>query len=255
MFCILAACYETLVYHGHEYSICLHTLEHAPLKGEIYVGGRRMTVFTLEQECEVVIPTLTKTSSSSESEDDDDFLTCRQEETLRHHTNNGPLELMYKARHYKPFTNPYLVFEKVFGHDVFPQPPLLPQHEYDKQQWLEPSTTTATTTTSLPSIWTGSTIRKRDGTLVSTTSRTLHNTRVTKTETTCVDNKGKTHVFVQVTSESVGDLGNGAVNDMPANIIYRSCCQMEDTLLLEHEESSSACSVWPEIMSPCGWSE
>lgn len=239
VFEILAACYETLVYYGNEYNTCLHCLEHTPLKGEIYVGGKRMIVFggSLDDDYEVV-PTLLKASSSSHDDEQSD---CRQQhEDTHRYMREGPLALLYRARHYEPFTNPYDVFEQVFGHAVFARP--TPQEQL--LQWSvfndEPTTTTPS-----PAIWTGSTIKRKDGTVVSFTSRTLLNRRVTRTETTSIDSNGRTRVSVQVTSEELFPAEQDVI------VPKRMCCQstMEDVLL--HEESS-LCS-WPELASPCGW--
>lgn len=188
VFEVLAACYETLVYYRNEYNLCLNSLDHVPLKGEVHVGGKRMTILSFDEDYEVV-PTLSKASSGIISNEAEQELMSIHEEIDR-----GPMELMYKARHYKPFVDPYDIFEQVFGRAVFPRPKRQPN------TWLVVDE--SLTATPAP-IWTGSRIKKRDGTIVSYTCRTFQNIKVTKTETTFVDSKRRPHGHVQVTSEQV----------------------------------------------------
>jgi hypothetical protein len=240
VFQLLAACFETLVYHREYYDALVHIIP--PLKGEILVGGKKMTTFGSQDDCVTALAT----SSSDEEE--------------QHYTSQdtnrmfaGPLALLYKARNYEPFTNPYDVFHSVFGHDVFCRSNL-PQI-----QWLptEP-------TNSSPAVWTGSTTRAKDGTMVSLTSRTLGDRKVTRRETTTFDQLGQRHVHMEVTSEQI--LMVDSMDLLPHNSTchYYSPCMAprhdddDDNVAesrdlesspLQHEEEER-CS-WPE-MPFCG---
>ena len=236
VFEILAACYETLVYHRNEYNTCLHSLNHSPLKGEIHVGGKRMIVFGSVDEDYEVAPALAL-SSSSDSEDD---------EHGRHdEMKEGPMALLYRARHYEPFTNPYDVFEEAFGHAVFPRPTESEQQQHHSNWvvFVEPAA-------QLPAIWTGSTVKRRDGTVVSYRSRVLYSRKVTRIETTSVDEKGRKRVNVQVTSEPVSDVDDAVVSK-------RACKCCPSTAEQISVDEASFCS-WPEmndfdLASPCRW--
>jgi len=236
VFEILAASYETLVDYRDAYNACLHSLDHPPLKGEIHVGGKRMMVLGSMDEDYEVVPTLLR-ASSDESEDDEN----EREQAFRHENTHcmkdSPLELLYRSRHYQAFTDPYDVFEKVCGHAVFARPN---QRRHNK--WIVLDGETATTAPR-PAIWTGSTVKRRDGTVVSFTSRAHFNRKVTKTETTTVDEDGISHVHIQVTSKQVPD---DQYTSVPKSICCRS--SMEDALI----EESSLCS-WPEMASPYSW--
>lgn len=231
VFYILAKCYETLVYHRSEYNACFHNMDHPSLKGEIHVGGKRMMVFggSIDEDYEVV-PTLLKSSTEDDSQQDG--------------MKNGPLAIMYRARHYEPFTDPYDVFDNVFGHSVFTRPP---QQQEPSLQCL---VLDELVTTPSPAIWTESIVKGQDGTVVSVKSRTLGNRKVTRTETTTVDSSGQRRVDVKVSSEEIcsPEEENHAIVVKQG---CQSCCQSFDVV-----EESSFCS-WPEALelrdSTCGW--
>ncbi|KAL3934991.1 MAG: hypothetical protein SGARI_003151 [Bacillariaceae sp.] len=104
----------------------------------------------------------------------------------------GPLAPLHQARNFEPFTDPFVIFEKVFGNPVFPRV---------TQQDLVENSTTLTTTTQIsssnqlalchghkPSGWTGSAHKDPDGlTTVFVSSRIFHDRKITRTETVHLD--------------------------------------------------------------------
>jgi hypothetical protein len=239
VFQVLAACYETLVYHREYYDALVHSAP--PLKGEILVGGKKMTTFRSQEER---VPDL-ETSSSDEEEE--------------HYTSKDtsqlfpcPLALLFKARHYEPFTNPYDVFGSVFGHDVFCRPNL-PQI-----QWLP-----TVPTKSAAAEWTESITKAKDGTVVGLTSRTLGDRRVTRRETTTVDPSGQRHVQIEVFSEQIRMVDSQDVVPHNSPCPWYSLCvaarhddhvaesrDLKSSSLHREEEEEERC-YWPE-MSLCG---
>jgi curved DNA-binding protein CbpA len=143
----------------------------------------------------------------------------------------GPLQLLYRARRWKPFTDPYKVFESVFGTSlgaVTPVPASTPTTTTCNGSEME-KTTPKSKTPSTPSVtntsntitqpWhklerTVSTpkgghtraIRQDDGSLLLLTSRIVHHKRITRCERRWVDpTTGQIHAEVSVTSEVLHD--------------------------------------------------
>ena len=203
VFEILAHCYETLAFYQERFDALLYRLK-PPIKGQIYVGGKRMMETSgwcnIDQRDHV--PALASSSSSDEEESEH----YTHEDTNRMFA--GPLELLFKARGFEPFSDPYDVFESVFGHDVFPRP--TERHV----RWLY-----VPETPPVSAAWTESTITRRDGSVVCLTSRILYDRKLTKTETTRTDSLGQKHVEIHVTSEPVQQ-----VNDSDY-YMSAGCCQ------------------------------
>ena len=57
---------------------------------------------------------------TSTSEDEEEVGPHYTESTTRR-LFGGPLTLLFKARNFEPFTDPYIVFERVFGGPIFPR--------------------------------------------------------------------------------------------------------------------------------------
>jgi hypothetical protein len=91
----------------------------------------------------------------------------------------GPISLLCRARNWEPFTDAFVVFEQVFGTPLFKVDP----QEIGRLPEWQPLRSTRS------SAWTGSSKTKRNGTIVFTTSRVLHNRRLTRTETSKVDHR------------------------------------------------------------------
>uniref|UniRef100_A0A7S1D9P8 Uncharacterized protein n=1 Tax=Cyclophora tenuis TaxID=216820 RepID=A0A7S1D9P8_CYCTE len=101
---------------------------------------------------------------------------------------------MLLARDGRPFSDPYQIFDKVFGARLYgsgireDSPTQQQQRQHHRPQ---------------SSAWTGSSKTLIDGTIVSTTTRVLHDKRLIRTERITVDEKGKKHSQVAVTSEQL----------------------------------------------------
>ena len=106
----------------------------------------------------------------------------------------GPLSMLYRARKWEPFTDPFLLFEELFGHPVFPDLP----HDFGKQQEWKPLRATRSAG------WQGSSHIEEDGSTVYTTTRILHDRRLTRTEAVVEDPRsGVKKTVITVTSEDL----------------------------------------------------
>ena len=118
----------------------------------------------------------------------------------------GPLQLMFRARRWKSFQDPYQVFRTVFGTEVcFGQSPVAAVDAplLDNKQPGSPNDP-KTTEHHHPHMaeWSGTSETLYDGTIVFTTSRTLQDRKLTRTETVWVDPATQMrHSKVHVTSE------------------------------------------------------
>jgi hypothetical protein len=129
----------------------------------------------------------------------------------------GPLAHLYRVRNFEPFTDPFLVFEKVFGSEIF---------KVDKQEigrlkeWMPLRSIR-------PAGWKGSSEKSPDGKrTVFTTSRVLHDRRLTRTETLTVDPMtGKAQSFVTVTSQDMELLVEA--DDVPTRSTWLICYQFD----------------------------
>jgi hypothetical protein len=132
-------------------------------------------------------------TSASGSAEDEAEAHYSQVETKR--LFGGPLSRLYRARNFEPFTDPFVVFEQVFEAQIFK----MSENELGRlKEWMPLRPTRAAG-------WQGSSHTSPDGKSTTfTTSRLLHDRRLTRTETVTVDPvSGKTHCFVTVTAETL----------------------------------------------------
>jgi hypothetical protein len=120
----------------------------------------------------------------------------------------GPISLLCRARNWAPFTDAFVVFEQVFGTPLFKVDP----QEIGRLTGWQPLRTTRS------SAWTGASETKLNGDTVFTTSRVLHNRRLTRTETLKVDHRTglRKSVATTVTAE---DLDGPMDNDAGSNCL------------------------------------
>eukprot|EP00980_Cylindrotheca_fusiformis_P014417 scaffold3840_cov129-Cylindrotheca_fusiformis.AAC.13 len=219
MFEILAACYETLIDEEARRRVDAHlsVVENQRfnrgLAGDLFVGGkligrRALPVVAANNELEI-LPQLVRSdslSSSSSTSSSDvpssplfitsttsvkkvaptrarDSSETTEKQVSEAETENlfggGPLSDLFRARNFKPFGDSFDVFEKVFGSQVFE----VSREEMGSLRTWEPIRDLAT-----PAGWQGSSRRSEDGkTFVFTTSRILHDRRVTRIETITED--------------------------------------------------------------------
>jgi curved DNA-binding protein CbpA len=190
IFRILAACYETLL--DNETRQIYDVLLNSQYKGEVFVGRkniwspvasktkRRDNVdnYGLLSSCrgiadEVDVPALISNSSSDDSLGSLDF---------------EPVSSLWKSHRNQPFSDPYDIFDNVFGSSL-----------YERVQLDDgvPSLNRPP----LASAWKGSSKSLKDGAVVSTTSRVLHDRKLTRTEIITGGGLGRKHTTVTVTSE------------------------------------------------------
>lgn len=188
------------------------------------------------------LPSLIQNSTSTSTTDTANGVAAMHySETETNRLFGGPLQLLYRSRRWKPFTDPFEVFSLVFG---IVNGPLSRPPDKDWAEWkaaaaaaaaalpvVAKSTTTATTTTTTPAVtrcsaaWTGSSETLPDGTVVYTTRRTLNNRIMTRTETVRTDKKtGRKHSFVSVTSETVVVLLNDEDDEHELNAKRQASC-------------------------------
>jgi len=160
------------------------------------------------------LPSLMSSNASSESSDEDALYGPSSEKALV-----GPLWMMLKARQYRPFTDPLVLFERIFGSRIYrSQPPPHPatQQQFSHTASLEVITRAVTEDDwrdddyvdgadivwnkwTSPSNWQSNTTRLPDGTILTTTTRIRDNRRLTRTETVKINKQtGKRETFVTV---------------------------------------------------------
>lgn len=185
-------------------------------------------------------PSLVDHSSASTSEDDDEEAESHYTESTTRRLFGGPLSHLFKARNFEPFSDPYDVFEKVFGSQPFQR---ISRKEIggssssssnlhstsdarkEPTSWMgssassspsakpsivttatgcSPSTgsTSNTSPRSPTAAWKGDSQTSPDGkTTIFTTSRVLHDRILTRTETITRLSPHKTKTHVTVTAE------------------------------------------------------
>jgi hypothetical protein len=183
---------------------------------------------------------------------------------MYHH--GGPLALLYRARHYTPFTDPFAVFEQAFGGRAVLERPMkrlevsigLPLLVRCNDVWECWHTTPPPPP--VAAAWTNCTKIEKDGSIVNITSRTLHGILITKTETKTVDKEGKTRIHIQVTSEPAIDVCTSARQEQhkASQNVCCHCTKMNNNSnnkASQDDDELSLCS-WPELSelsSPCNW--
>ena len=229
-FVIISACYELLQDNDHRqrYDMFVYQLErNFIMGGEILVGGKPLVTipWSSTKEPAIVmdytnvcgttttttttpgdgdasvdaIPALISSSSSTTSSGEGEIHYSEVETTRLY---GGPLELLYKARRWQPFTNPYIVFDKVFGSSVFSQVQIDNTCSSTAitaaAAFVVDGTTEKVPTT--PAVWTATTTTQPDGSIVSTTSRIWMGRKLTRTERIITLKDGKRHSTVHVTA-------------------------------------------------------
>mmetsp|Transcript_31062 Transcript_31062/g.35383 ORF Transcript_31062/g.35383 Transcript_31062/m.35383 type:complete len:314 (-) Transcript_31062:202-1143(-) len=138
---------------------------------------------TSMNEDHLYLPSLIKSYSSEDSDEQ------RELESLV--TSDEPLGLLKISRNKKPFSDPYVLFERIFGSKIYPRS--------DK---FSPNLSVLHHGT-VTSAWTGSTRLLRDGTLRSRTTRVVHDRKLTRTELISKDVDGQKCIHVTVVSEEL----------------------------------------------------
>jgi curved DNA-binding protein CbpA len=139
----------------------------------------------------------------------------------------GPLAHLYRARRWNAFTDPFILFRGVFGSHIFggfhPD-----QIQGPLEQWmpLRPTRNAA---------WMGSSRRLDDGvTTVFTTTRTLHDRRLTRTETVSIDPKTKRlHSVLTVTASDASSTTTKTARPLAQNKGLRQDPPDDDNSSLE----------------------
>lgn len=144
------------------------------------------------------LPSLVNASTSGSDEVAEEHYSQAETDRLF----GGPISLLCRARNWEPFTDAFDVFQQVFGAPLYKVDP----QEIGRLTGWQPLRTTRS------SAWTGSSETKPNGDTVFTTSRILHNRRLTRTETIKVDHRtGLRKSVATVTAENLdGPMDNYA---------------------------------------------
>jgi hypothetical protein len=271
MFEILAASYEALV--GKEsrrrFDLHLSVVENLRfnrgLAGEMFIGGKRLGTRPIAPETPIqeieILPRLVRSDSSSScsstpsdsssqifikstthtntvvvttttnnTETDDSvtkaeiLLSAAESERLF----GGLLLDLFRARNFEPFTDSLVVFEEVFGSQMFD----VSRDEIGRLKAWEPIQDLA-----FPAGWEGSSRTSHDGkTTVFTTSRILHDRRVTRIETITEDPRtGRRQKHTTVTSQPL----EPEVTEEEAGVCFGHCGYYAHNNSESTEESSS----------------
>jgi len=142
---------------------------------------------------------------TASSEEDEEAEPHFSESTTRR-LFGGPLSHLFKARNFEPFSDPYDVFDAVFGSEVFPRVSREEIGEDDSKAGPLPSTSGAIpwvpSSPRSPGAWNGESYSSPDGkTTVFRTTRILHDRRMTRIETVKKIGPGQTKIHVTVTAE------------------------------------------------------
>lgn len=153
------------------------------------------------------LPALVQSSSTTSTtpEDIQHYSTATTERLF-----GGPLQLMYRARRWEPFTDPLIVFQKVFGSSFISSSSTTQSTRNNEQNCNVDAIgeDAAALLSASPSAWAGTTETLNDGTVVSTKSRLIQNSprqrRLMKRTVTRFPpdpTTGLSHTTIVVTSE------------------------------------------------------
>jgi hypothetical protein len=174
----------------------------------------------------------------------------------------GPLQLLFRARRWRPFTDPQQVFATVFGSQLFvghnnhhherqchegdddDEPPA--DHESGDTalvSWKDLQHTLAARNNNTAR-GRGTAVRQADGSLLFTRSRVLHNRRVVRRETVRTDPAtGQVSSRVTVTSESFDEEAAAwALARQTARLEQEASCCSEGELCLALKEVMPSCT-------------
>jgi hypothetical protein len=133
----------------------------------------------------------------STNEEDED-LDIQYTESEMNRLFGGPLQLLFRARRWEPFRDPFQVFAMVFGSELSLSRPLVAMDAPKTNEVIPLSPSRS----SQPSGWTGRSETLANGTVVFTTSRLLSDRKVIRTEAVRTDPVTKEqYAYVTVTSE------------------------------------------------------
>jgi len=167
-------------------------------------------------------------SSSAEEEEDEPEAHFTESTTQR--LFGGPLSHLFKARNFEPFSDPFDVFERVFGSQPFRR---ISRQEIGQAYGNDSLVTSGSpigaapespSSSRSPAGWKGESQVSPDGkTTVFTTTRVLHDRLLKRTETITrvAPNKTETHVSVTaepLTPNSQGTPANDEADATPTNI-------------------------------------
>ena len=144
------------------------------------------------------LPALLNSSSTTEVYQGDEERHYTETDTDR--LFGGPLQLLFRARRWRPFTDPFVVYKSVFGSEI---PGSSKADDIDDDKPTSWNSLDGTSSQGEP--WKrGSAERQADGSMVYTQRRVFRNKRIIRRETVWTDlETGQKRTTVSVTSEPV----------------------------------------------------
>ena len=183
VFAMLAASYETLINKGSRQMY--DALLRQDFDGEVWVGGRPWS------------PRLSPTFSSDSENVECDIPAALQSTTadsVGNDESRDALSSFVKARRGRSLSDPYDVFESVFG-----------SRPFERQKPCSVPAAVVTAASRPTSAWTASTRILQNGSVVSTTSRVLHDRKLTRTEIITEFPDGRKRTVINVTGEDIAE--------------------------------------------------
>jgi hypothetical protein len=114
----------------------------------------------------------------------------------------GSYSLLHQARQWKPFTDPHIVFEQVFGAHMFPMMQRYPPLSNALHSSIPPPMTPSSPTRY------GSSRTLADGTRITTSSRIVHDRQLTRVEKLVTTLQGQRQLVICVSSEEHCGMAN-----------------------------------------------
>lgn len=200
-------------------------------------GSRSITAATVTTSRSVA-PVPASLMDTSTSEDEEEVEPHYTESTTRR-LFGGPLSLLFKARNFEPFSDPFDIFQQVFGSEAFPRVSREDIEYKDDQstQSINESLPMASppSTPRSPAAWRGESHTSADGkTTIFRTSRVLHDRRLTRIETVTKLATGKTETHVTVIAEPLSPDPNTMEDGHP---LIPDCLICKHPKLTSPEES------------------
>jgi curved DNA-binding protein CbpA len=194
----------------HEESCCAFSQEPSSFTSPSRKHSRSVTAATLTTKGSAAAPSLVDATTSEDEEDAEAHFT----ESTTRRLFGGPLSNLFKARNFEAFSDPYDIFEGVFGSQPFPRVSRKDIRCADDAIGVRTTDPVLLTSPRSPAAWRGEKHISSDGkSTIYTTSRIVHDRRLTRTETVTRTPNGMTKTYVSVTAEQLTPTNVSVAND------------------------------------------
>ena len=201
----------------HEESCCAFSEEPSTFTSPSRKHSRSVTAATLTTKGSVAAPSLVDAASTEDEEDAEAHFT----ESTTRRLFGGPLSNLFKARNFEAFSDPYDIFEDVFGSQPFPRVSRKDIRCNEDVMVVRTTEPVLLASPRSPAAWRGEKHISSDGkTTTYTTSRIVQDRRLTRTETVTRTPNGMTKSHVSVTAETLTPTNVVVANDSPNNTCF-----------------------------------